>query len=253
MIRPALLLLALCATLAGAQSPPPRSGLDFQGDDIRRLQEDDFANPAMLWVERGAALWREARGAAGKSCADCHGDAASSMRGIAARLPGWDRRLGRVVTLDARIHACATGEQRAAGFAPESRDHIGLLAYVSLQSRGMPQRVEVEGEARAVFERGRELFMTRVGQMNLACTHCHDLKWGRTLLTEKISQGQPTAWPAYRLDWQAAGSLERRLRACFVGVRAAMPDYRSDELTALQLYLARRAQGLALEAPGVRR
>jgi sulfur-oxidizing protein SoxA len=95
--------------------------------------------------------------------------------------------------------------------------------------------------------------MTRFGQMNLACTHCHDRKAGQTLLTEKISQGQPTAWPAYRLDWQGAGTLERRLRACFLGVRAEMPAYRSEDLTALQLFLAWRAQGLALEAPGVRR
>jgi sulfur-oxidizing protein SoxA len=55
------------------------------------------------------------------------------------------------------------------------------------------------------------------------------------------------------MEWQAAGSLERRLRACFLGVRAEMPAYRSEDLAALQLFLARRAQGLALEAPGVRR
>jgi hypothetical protein len=32
-----------------------------------------------------------------------------------------------------------------------------------------------------------------------------------------------------------------------------MPAYRSEDLVALQLFLARRAQGLALEAPGLRR
>ncbi len=253
MIRAALLLLVAGAAHAAAQTPPPRSGLEFQGEDVRRLQQDDFANPAMLWVARGEALWREARGAAGKSCADCHGDAASSMRGVAARLPGWDKRLGRVSTLDARINACSLKEQRAGELLPESRDLLGLLAYVSLQSRGMPLRVDAGGPAAADFERGRELFMTRIGQMNLACAHCHDQKWGQMLLAEKISQGQPTAWPAYRLDWQGTGSLERRLRACFLGVRAAMPDYRSADLTALQLYLAWRAGGLAVEAPGVRR
>lgn len=243
----ALVLPALAAAEA------PRSGLEYQGEDIRRLQRDDFANPAMLWVERGAAAWQRRLGAADKSCADCHGAVEQSMRGLAARLPGWDPRLGRVSTLEARVNACVTREQQAAEPAPESADLIGLLSLIGLQSRGMPLRVDIAGPARTSFERGRELYGKRIGQMNLACGHCHDRSAGKTLLAEKISQGQPTAWPAYRMEWQAAGTLERRLRACFAGVRAEMPGYRSDDLTALQLYLGWRAQGLALEAPGVRR
>jgi sulfur-oxidizing protein SoxA len=250
-MRAAAWMLLLLATWALAQAP--RSGLDFQGEDVRRLQQDDFANPAMLWVARGEAAWQAKRGSAGKSCADCHGDVASSMRGMAARLPAWDKRLGRVSTLEARINACVTREQRAPEFAPEADDLVGLLAFVTLQSRGLPLKVDATGPAAPVLERGRQLFMTRFGQMNLACTHCHDRKVGQILLMEKISQGQPTAWPAYRLEWQSAGTLERRLRACFLGVRAEMPAYRSEDLTALQLFLAKRAQGLALEAPGVRR
>lgn len=243
--------LALLAAPACAQAP--RSGLDYQGEDIRRLQADDFANPAMLWQERGAAAWQRKQGSAKKSCADCHGAAEQSMRGLAARLPGWDARLGRVSTLEARINACIVREQQAPESPPEAHDAIGLQAYIALQSRGLPLQAEVDGAARALFERGRELYFTRIGQMNLACTHCHDQQAGKTLLVERISQGQPTAWPAYRMEWQAAGSLERRLRACFLGVRAEMPAYRSEDLLALQLFLARRAQGLALEAPGVRR
>lgn len=251
MKRLAPLLPALLASVALAQAP--RSGLDYQSEDIRRLQQDDFANPALLWATRGEAMWRRKAGQSAKSCADCHGDAAQAMRGLAARLPGWDRRLGRVSTLEARVDACVVREQQAEAPAPESDDLIGMLAYLSLQSRGLPLRVDIDGEARPLFERGRELYATRVGQMNLACTHCHDQQAGKILLAEKISQGQPTAWPAYRMEWQGAGSLERRLRACFLGVRAEMPAYRSEDLTALQLYLAWRAQGLAMEAPGVRR
>lgn len=241
----------LLAGLAIAQGP--RSGLDFQSEDIRRLQQDDFANPAMLWVERGAVAWKRRAGAADKSCADCHGRAEASMRGLAARLPAWDGRLGRVSTLDARVDACITREQRAVAPAAESPDLVALQAYIVLQSRGMPLQVEVDGRARATFERGRSLYGQRMGQMNLACTHCHDDHAGKTLLAETISQGQPTGWPAYRMEWQSAGTLERRLRACFLGVRAEMPAYRDPDLVALQLYLAWRARGLPLEAPGVRR
>ncbi len=244
---------ALALLVAPAWAQVPRSGLDYQGEDIRRLQQDDFANPAMLWVERGAAAWKRRQGAANKSCADCHDAAEQSMRGLAARLPGWDARLGRVSTLEARVNTCVAREQQTPELVPESEDLIGLLAFLGLQSRGMPLQVAIDGAARPVFERGQALYTLRMGQMNLACTHCHDQQAGKTLLVEKISQGQPTAWPAYRMEWQAAGTLERRLRACFLGVRAEMPPYRSEDLVALQLYLAWRAQGLALEAPGVRR
>ena len=94
-MRLLILLLACCALQAQAQTQmqmaEPRSGLEFQSKDVRRMQQDDFANPAMLPVARGETLWRERRGAAAKSCADCHGDAARSMRGLAARLPAWAR------------------------------------------------------------------------------------------------------------------------------------------------------------------
>jgi len=49
------------------------------------------------------------------------------------------------------------------------------------------------------------------------------------------------------------GSLHRRLRACSLGVRATQFPYGSAEYLALELYLAARAQGLPVEAPGIRR
>ena len=89
--------------------------------------------------------------------------------------------------------------------------------------------------------------------MNLACMHCHDWNAGKRLLAESISQGHPNAYPVYRLEWQSAGSLQRRLRACYFGVRAEMPPYGAQDLLDLELFLAWRAQGLTIETPGVRR
>ena len=102
------------------------------------------------------------------------------------------------------------------------------------------------------WDAGRRTYFTRIVQLNLACTHCHDASWGKTLLAESVSQGHPNGWPAYRLEWQSMGSLERRLRACFFGVRAEMPAYGSDDMLALELYLTWHAEGLTVAAPGVR-
>ncbi len=48
------------------------------------------------------------------------------------------------------------------------------------------------------------------------------------------------------------GSLQRRLRSCMTGVRAEAPPYGAPELVALEVYLASRAAGMSIDAPGVR-
>ena len=102
--------LLLCFSSFAQERPPsraqPRSGFEFLGSDVKAMQEDDFSNPGMFWVERGAKLWSERAGAAGVSCECCHGDAAASMKGVAARYPAVDRETGRLMTLQGRILHC---------------------------------------------------------------------------------------------------------------------------------------------------
>lgn len=249
-----LLLVAFAAGAAQVQKPSPlRSGIEFASADIRAMQADDFANPGMLWVARGERLWREPAGASGRSCASCHGEAPASMKGVAARYPRTDPGAARLVDLEGRINLCRSRNQQAPPLAHESDELLALTAYVAYQSRGMPISVVVDGQNRRDFERGRALYHQRIGQMNLACTHCHDRNWGKRLSGEIISQGHGNAYPAYRLEWQTVGSLQRRIRACFYGVRAEMPPYDARELLDLELYLAWRGTGLPIEAPGVRR
>src|SRR5687768_18270840 len=96
-----LFCVSLIAYGAEPRRPQPlKSGIEFAGEDLRKLQADDFANPGMLWVERGAKLWSAMAGKAGKSCADCHGDAATTMKGAAARYPRLDAAAGRIVNLE---------------------------------------------------------------------------------------------------------------------------------------------------------
>lgn len=249
--------LAAFAALAGAEDPrspqPLRPGIEFQSPDVRALQGDDFANPGMLWVEKGTHLWNATPAGGGPPCAACHGESRSTLKGTATRYPKFDAALGRVVNLEGRINACVVDNQGAKPWAFESEELLALTSLVVFASRGLPMSVAIDGPAASAYEHGRSIHTTRMGQLNLACTHCHDAKWGAIILAEPISQGHPTGWPAYRLEWQAVGSLERRLRACYFGIRAEMPAYGSDDFLALELFLAARAQGMAVEAPGVRR
>ena len=228
-----------------------KSGSAFLGQDLRALQADEFANPGMLWGERGEKLWREPAGKKNLACAGCHED--QSMRGVAAYYPRIDSASGRLLNLESRINQCRAERMGAEPLRYESDELLSLTAYLARQSRGVPLAVSIEGPARAHFESGRASYNLRRGQMNLACAQCHDAQWGKRLLSETISQGHPNAYPAYRLEWQAMGSLQRRIRACLSGIRAEMLPYGSQEYLDLELFLAWRAQGLPIETPGVRR
>jgi sulfur-oxidizing protein SoxA len=247
-------LLALAGGVLADEPPPPdrRSGYDFMSRDTRAMQDDDTANPGLLWVLEGAALWGRTAGAAGRACADCHGDARTSMRGVAARHPALDAARGRPLNLEQRINACRVERQQAPPLAYESRELLALSAYIARQSRGLPIEVTADPRARPFLEAGRASFHRRQGQLNLACAQCHDANWGRQLAGNVIPQGHPTGYPLYRLEWQGLGSLQRRLRNCLVGIRAEPYEFGAPELVELELFLMWRARGMTFEAPAVR-
>lgn len=243
--------LGLLASAAGADDGL-RSGLAFMGPALQALQRDDAQNPAMLWVQDGQQLWRAPAGTNGKPCAECHGDAARSMAGVAARYPAWDTGTGRALNLAGRINACRQRHQQAQPLAAEHADLLSLTAYVGLQSRGLPLAPPDDARLAPLRQQGQALWQQRIGQLNLACMQCHDQRAGQRLGGAVIPQGHATGYPTYRLEWQALGSLQRRLRGCVVGVRAQPWADDAPEWLALEAYLARRAAGLAVETPAVR-
>jgi mono/diheme cytochrome c family protein len=142
----ASLLAALLATGGAFAAEIPldqrRSDSDFVSADTRAMQNDDTANPGMLAVLDGEAIWNAKGGQSGKSCADCHGDATASMKGVAARYPAFSAALNRPVDLEQRINLSRTDDQKATAFAYESKELLALTAYVAHQSRGLPDAVE---------------------------------------------------------------------------------------------------------------
>jgi sulfur-oxidizing protein SoxA len=72
------------------------------------------------------------------------------------------------------------------------------------------------------------------------------------LRADHLSQGQLNGFPVYRLKWAGVGSIHRRLRGCINDTRAESFGRGSDELTALELYVSSRGNGLSVESPSVR-
>jgi sulfur-oxidizing protein SoxA len=229
-----------------------KSGYEFMSRETRAMQDDDTTNPGMLWVLDGEALWKRKAGEANKSCADCHGEAPASMKGVAARYPAYDATRRRPVNLDTRINICRTEQQKATPFSTEGKDLLALAAYVTRQSRGIPIEVKVDEHTRPFIEAGRKSYELRQGQLNLSCANCHDDNWGQKLAGAPIPQAHPTGYPQYRLEWQTLGSLQRRLRNCLVGMRAESFPLGAPEYVELEIYLMWRARGLPVEAPAVR-
>ena len=248
----ALLVAAFAARAAEIPQAERRSGFSFMSPDTQAMQNEDTANPGMLWVLDGEALWNGKAGASGKACADCHGDVRASMKGVAARYPAFDQALGRPVNLEQRIDLCRSQHQQATPLAYESRELLALTTFVAQQSRGLAIETGADPQLAPFIDRGRALFMQRQGQFNLACANCHDDNWDKRLAGSAITQAHPTGYPEYRLEWQSLGSLQRRLRGCITGVRAQAYDYGAPELVELELYLMSRARGMPIETPAVR-
>jgi len=229
-----------------------RSGYDFMSAATRAMQDDETSNPATLSVLDGEALWTRKAGEAGKACADCHGDAAASMRGVSARYPAFLPAKGRLIDIEQRINLCRTEQQKAEPLAYDSRELLALSAYVGKQSRGLPIAVVNDDKTGPFINAGQKLYSTRQGQLNLSCRNCHDDNWGQKLAGVPLVQGHPNCYPLYRLEWQSLGSLQRRLRNCLIGMRAEPYAYGAQEYVDLELYLMWRARGMTVETPAVR-
>lgn len=240
-MRAAWLLLVLALT---AQADERRSGRDTMSPALRALQADDGQHPAQLALALGRELWGQGE----KSCASCHGEP-EKLRGAATRYPAWDRGL---LDLPGRIQRCRVRHQQQPAWAPEAEPLLALAALVAQQSRGLPLQPPRGPEMDRAVAQGRRLYTTRIGALNLSCAQCHDERAGLRLGGSTIPQGHVDDYPVYRLEWQSLGSLQRRLRGCLSGVRAQVWAWDSDELMALQAYLARRSAGLAMQPPGVR-
>lgn len=249
----ALIWMLASSTVAIAQNADSRrSGFDFMSRDSQTLQRDDTANPGMLWVLDGEALWSAKGGPASKSCADCHQDAATTMKGVAARYPAFSAAHERPLDLQGRINACRETQQQAAPFAWESRELLALSAFVGIKSRGMPIAPPDDARLEPFRKRGEALYNQRLGQLNFSCANCHDANAGQKLASAVIPQGHATGYPLYRLEWQGLGSLQRRMRGCFTGVRAEPYAYGAPEYVELELFLMSRAKGMQVETPAVR-
>lgn len=244
-------ILTETAAPEGSELDTLYSGWRFRTDETQSLQMDDFENPAFVAIEQAQEQFTTVEGSEGKSCSNCHSDV-SEFSGLRAGLPRWDEARGKPETLEHIINECRTDRMGADSWKWEAPQMLAMTALVGLQSRGMKVDVKTDGPMATWLDKGKELYYTRVGQLDMACSNCHEDNYGNMIRADHLSQGHINGFPVYRLKWQGLGSIHRRFKGCMSNIRATPFKRGSDEFVALELYIASRGEGLAVETPSVR-
>lgn len=228
------------------------SGWHFREDETQALQMDDFDNTGMIFAEQALEVWNTPEGTEGNSCASCHDDVSESMKGVRAVYPKWDEDKQEVKTLAMQINACRTENMGAEPYKYDSVPMASMEALIAVQSRGMPVNVAIDGPVKETWEKGKEIYYTRYGQLELACSNCHEDNWGNMIRADHLSQGQTNGFPVYRLKNTKLNTVHGRFKGCIRDTRAETFAPGSPELVALELYVASRGNGLSVEGPSVR-
>lgn len=231
----------------------PISGYAFMGEDARAMQDDEFANPGTVTLEWGAQLFIERRTDEPDTCADCHGEEGEKLDSeLIASYPVFDPNLGGLVTLQDRIHHCWEINLDRFPIDYDDPQAVALETFVRHLAHGKPLAIATDGPMEPLIERGKALYATRFGQLDMSCQHCHVQHQGQRLRGQQLSQGQANGFPEYRLGRGRITSLHQRMRECFISFRAEPFDPGSKEYKLLELYVMSRGNGLPIETPAVR-
>jgi len=188
----------------------------------------------------------------GKSYADCF---ANKGIGVRQNYPYFDAKSGQVITLEVAVNQCreANGE-KPLDYTKD--DMASVTAYMAFTSRGKPFDIKIPDDPRALaaYNKGKEYFYTRRGQLNFSCASCHVQSAGDHIRTEVLAPafGITAALPIYRSAWGGMGTTTRRLRTCNGQVRG-VPLPGGDELYRdVEYFLSYMANGLPISGPGTR-
>ena len=265
-----LVSMALPAGMAHAQATAQDSEKEIER--YRAMISDPFSNPGFLNVDRGEILWRKTGGTNNVSLEACDlGLGAGKLVGAFAKLPRYFADADRVMDLEQRLLWCMEKVQGAdtkdvvkrrfsgPGVASDMEDLVAFIANKSNGTKLEPQlKHPKEQEILAI---GEAMFYRRASISDFSCATCHaeDGKRIRLQGLPNLSKpGKPAqetmgSWPTYRVSQSQLRTMQHRLWDCYRQMRMPAPDYASDGLTALTMYLNTQAAGAELTVPSIKR
>ena len=174
----------------------------------------------------------------GLRCANCHLDDgraayAAPLVGLTGLFPEYRSRRGSVESLEDRINDCFLRSMNGKALPANSREMIGLLAYIAWLSRGVPTGSEVEGRGfreihapgPADASHGEVVYLAK-------CAACHGAD-GQGIKTDPSNYAFPPLWGSQSFN---VGAGMARLSVAAAFVKAKMPLGNGGTLTDQEAY-----------------
>jgi sulfur-oxidizing protein SoxA len=259
------------ALLWGALAAPAAAQKTTEEEITKYRQMLQEGNPGDLWDARGEALFKQKRGPKQVSLERCDlGLGPGVVKGAYAQMPRYFKDTNQVQDVESRLVSCMVALQ---GFTPEQAasnhfskpeqpsDMEALVTYIAAQSAGMKISVSLSSpQEKETYAVGERLFYHRAGPHDFSCATCHSESGKRIRLQElpnltiaKEAQGIYGTWPAYRVSQGTVRTMQHRMYDCYWQMRHPQVDYPADAITALELFMANRANGGEVSAPTLKR
>jgi L-cysteine S-thiosulfotransferase len=238
----------------------------------RAMISDPMSNPAFLNVDRGELLWKTARGTKNVTLEGCDlGEGPGRLEGAYAKMPRYFADADAVQDLEQRLHWCMQNVQgldtkdvivRRFGAPGRQSDMEDLVAFIANKSSGMKIAIPLtHAKEKEVYAVGEAMFNMRGGQWDFSCATCHAEDGKRIRLqglpnlskSGKAVQETMGSWPTYRVSQSQMRTMQHRMWDCYRQMRWPQPDYLSDGITALTLYMNKNAEGAELQVPSIKR
>ncbi len=271
-----LLILLTVMSVAGsitltAQADPQSDLKEFQGYFKKKFPDvpfDDYSNgvyaldknaraewetlmdfpPYDLELDNGKTLWNTPF-KNGKTYASC-------LTREPQTYPYWDNAKDELRTLEMDVNDCLKKNGEPVYKNLKKDDLPDVEAYFRFMHRGKRVKIDLSNpKAVAAYEKGKQFFWARRGQLNFACSTCHVDNAGKFIRGDSLSAalGHGTGFPVYRGKDGELSTLHNRYVGCNKQVRAAPFKPQSEEYKDLELYETYMATGLPLTAPSYRR
>jgi sulfur-oxidizing protein SoxA len=228
-------------------------------------------SPAELFEVEGEVLWKKPQGPNKASLERCDlGGGPGVLKGAYARLPRYFKDADQVMDLETRLLHCMVTLQgrkreeaaaRVFGSADRPSEMESLSAYIAAQSRGVPMSPgTTHPREKESYELGRALFFHRAGAWDFSCASCHGEEGKRIRMQELPALYEPeharpimATWPAYRVSNSQFKTMQWRLNDCYRQMRMPEPNFASDSMVALTLFLTATGKGEPYHGPGTKR
>ena len=176
--------------------------------------------------------------------------------GIKSDYPYFDTKSGKVKTIELEINECLEKNgEKPLGY--KKGKLASLSAYMAYTTRGQMIDIKIPHDQRALdaYNKGKQFYYARRGQLNISCAHCHVDNAGNKIRADLLSPGlgHLSHFPVYRSKWGGLGTVHRRFGGCNKQVRAKPFKAQSDEYRNLEYFLTYMSNGIPWNGPGARK